>query len=168
MKAVKGTSLSFTSRGSRRPNAATTPTARVCPKHTHRAHLRCRVRDTLHARLGGAPPAPSQAGGSGQAPVGSDRGSSAERARGRPRETLPPTRARGAPAPSPAAAWRRRTHLHTRTHSHSRTLAQAAWAAARRSAPAPPVRLRHGKPRLRLLALRGRGGVRGRREPRHR
>lgn len=83
------------------------------------------------------------------------------------RRSHPPTRARGAPAPSPAAAWRSRALLHTRTLTLG-TLARAAWAADRRSSPAPPVRLRHGKPRLRLLALRSRGGLRSRRDSRHR
>lgn len=62
--------------------------------------------------------------------------------RGRPRETLPPTRARGAPAPSPAAAWRSRAHLHTRTltltHTRSGRLGCRSPLLARPAGSPPP------------------------------
>lgn len=165
VKTAQAPSLAFVIQGSCSPsssNASGLPRA-LSSSHRRPSLRRYRVRTSLRTavaagRLSGhlfpwsRPPRPGQLG---------------ERAPGAPTGHAPTHACPGRSRPS---ACRRlaQPRTYTPAHSHSRTLAQAAWAADRRSSPAPPVRLRHGKPRLRLLALRSRGGLCSRRDPRHR
>lgn len=125
-------------------------------------------------------------GGSAVSPLAPSRGAAAggacgSRSRRQLRGAAPGAPTGAAPThacpgrPRPSAARRSRTHFartFPRAHTqltlprHTRSDRRGLQLAAPLPFPSHP--LRHGQPRLRLLALRGRRGLRGGREPRHR